>query len=132
MNDALFINALRLLPKNAWSRAVGVAAHAELPRPITRAAIRAFARAFKIDVEEADRPLSEFRTVGDFFTRRLRPGARPIDRRPGFATSPADGHILNFGASKTAPSSRPRAAASRWPTCCATRSKPPASPTDPG
>lgn len=97
MNDALFINALRLLPKNAWSRAVGVAAHAELPRPITRAAIRAFARAFKIDVEEADRPLSEFRTVGDFFTRRLRPGARPIDRRPGFATSPADGHILNFG-----------------------------------
>ncbi len=97
MNDALFINALRLLPKNAWSRAVGVAAHATLPRPITRAAIRGFARAFKVDVDEADRPLAEFRTVGEFFTRRLRPGARPIDRRPGFAVSPADGHILNFG-----------------------------------
>ena len=30
MNDALFIKALRLLPKNAWSRAVGAAAHAGL------------------------------------------------------------------------------------------------------
>ncbi|MCA9526568.1 MAG: phosphatidylserine decarboxylase [Myxococcales bacterium] len=97
MNDALFIGALRLLPKNAWSRAVGAAAYSPLPRAVHRAAIRAFARAYQVDVDEADRPLDEYRTVGEFFTRRLRPGARPIDRRPGFAVSPADGHILNSG-----------------------------------
>jgi len=97
LNDAFFIGALRLLPKNAWSRAVGAAAHAPMPRRVTQAAIRAFARAYHVDADEADRPLDEYPTVGEFFTRRLRSGARPIDERPGVAVSPADGHVLNCG-----------------------------------
>ena len=95
--DRVFLGALRLMPKNMLSRAVGAAAHARLPRPITRASIRAFASAYDIDVGEADRPLDEYRTLGDFFTRRLRTGARAIDRRPGVAASPADGKLLNGG-----------------------------------
>lgn len=97
LKDRLVFGAIDLLPKNLWSRAVGVAAHAKLPRPITQASIRAFARAYAIDVDEAAEPLSSFRTVGEFFTRRLKPGARPVDRRPGIAVSPADGHVLNCG-----------------------------------
>ena len=97
MRDRLYIGALGLLPKAAWSRAIGAAAHAPLPRPICQAAIRAFAKAYDINVDDAELPLDAYRTVGEFFTRRLKAGARPIDRRPGFAVAPCDGKVLNSG-----------------------------------
>lgn len=97
MKDALLIGTLGLVPKNLLSRAVGAAAHARLPSPITRASVRIFASRYGIDLDEAELPISEYRTIGELFTRRLKPGARPIDRRPGFAVSPADGHISNSG-----------------------------------
>ena len=43
--------------------------------------------------EEAEKPLSEYATFNDFFTRRLKPGARPL--ADGFV-SPADGRIRLF------------------------------------
>ena len=97
MRDRLYIGALGLLPKAAWSRAIGAAAHAPLPRPICQAAIRAFAKAYDINVDDAELPLDAYRTVGEFFTRRLKAGARPVDRRPGFAVAPCDGKVLNSG-----------------------------------
>ncbi len=97
MKDSLYLGALGLLPKNAFSRVVGAAAHAPLPSPVSQLAIRSFAKAFDIDLSEAERPISEYRTLGEFFIRRLRPGARPVDRRPGIVVSPADGHLANFG-----------------------------------
>jgi len=97
MSDKLFISALRLLPKNTWSRVVGSIAHARLPKVITAPSIRWFAKRYGIAVQDAELPLSEYRTVGHFFTRKLKPGARVIDRRPGFAVSPADGQVLNSG-----------------------------------
>src|SRR5467141_3867380 len=69
---------LRLLPKNTLSRAVGAACRASAPRPVVRAAIRAFARKYGVDASEAERPLDEYPTFTEFFTRRLKPGARPI------------------------------------------------------
>src|SRR5882672_291310 len=69
---------LRLLPKNTLSRAVGAACRASAPRPVVRAAIRAFARKYGVDASEAERPLDEYPTFTEFFTRRLKPGSRPI------------------------------------------------------
>lgn len=43
--------------------------------------------------EEAEKPLSEYASFNEFFTRRLRPGARPLG--DGF-TSPADGRIMLY------------------------------------
>ncbi|MCA9542729.1 MAG: phosphatidylserine decarboxylase [Myxococcales bacterium] len=97
MKDALALRALGLLPKNMWSRAIGHLAHLRLPEPVAGATVKGFARLYGIDVDEAEEPLTAYPSIGAFFTRRLKPGARPIDRRPGYAVSPADGHILNSG-----------------------------------
>src|SRR5438477_9815943 len=88
---------LRLLPKNTLSRAVGAACRASAPRPMVRAAIRAFARKYGVDASEAERPLEEYPTFTEFFTRRLKPGARrtaPGDRLP---VSPVDGTVGELG-----------------------------------
>lgn len=97
MKDRLYLGALGLLPRNAWSRAVGAAANAPLPRPLATLCVRGFARLYDIDLEEAEQPPESYANLGAFFVRRLRLGARPIDRRAGVAVSPADGKVLNFG-----------------------------------
>ena len=56
-----------------------------------------FARVYGIDVSEAEKPLAEYAGFDEFFTRKLRPGARPIDDAPGRVVSPADGTVVECG-----------------------------------
>ncbi|HTO98165.1 MAG TPA: archaetidylserine decarboxylase [Myxococcales bacterium] len=88
---------LRLLPKNTLSRAVGAACRANAPRPVVRALIRAFARKYGVDEAEAERPIEEYPTFTEFFTRRLKPGLRPIAPGEGLPVSPVDGTLGELG-----------------------------------
>jgi phosphatidylserine decarboxylase len=87
---------LRLLPKNTFSRMVGAACRMSAPRPVVRAAIHTFARRYGVDATEAERPLDDYPTFTEFFTRRLKPGARPIAPGP-VAVSPVDGTVGEVG-----------------------------------
>lgn len=62
----------------------------------SRAKIERFVSELGIDASEAERPLSEYRSLDDFFTRRLKPGARPIDREARHLITPGDGRLLAF------------------------------------
>lgn len=64
--------------------------------PSSRARIPAFIRQYQIHVEEILEPLESFRTFNDFFIRRLKPGARPIDPDPGAVVSPSDGQMVVY------------------------------------
>lgn len=88
---------LRLLPKNTLSRAVGAACRMNAPRPVVRAVIRAFARRYGVDETEAERPIDEYPTFTEFFTRRLKPGARPVAPGELLPISPVDGTIGELG-----------------------------------
>jgi phosphatidylserine decarboxylase len=88
---------LHLLPKNTLSRAVGAACRASAPRPVVRAAIRAFARKYGVDATEAERPIEDYPTFTEFFTRRLKPGARSIAPGDRLPVSPVDGTIGELG-----------------------------------
>jgi phosphatidylserine decarboxylase len=56
-----------------------------------------FARAYGIDLAEAEKPIDQYTGFDEFFTRRLVPGARPVDARPGRLVSPADGTVVESG-----------------------------------
>ena len=58
--------------------------------------IAPFIRDFKIDTTEFADPISHFRSFNDFFIRRLKPEARPIDPDEKKAILPADGRYLVF------------------------------------
>ena len=67
-----------------------------MKRPASRAKIQPFIRQYRTDVGElADDPGS-FRCFNDFFIRRLKSAARPIDDAPGAVVFPADGRHLGF------------------------------------
>jgi phosphatidylserine decarboxylase len=96
MRDRLFISTLRLLPKNALSRLVGRVTDARLPAAPLRAAMRSFARAYRIDLDESP-PLETYPTFGKFFARPLLPGRRPIAPGDEVVVSPVDALVSETG-----------------------------------
>lgn len=79
------------------SRLAGRLADARLPRPVLRAAIRAYSRLYRVDWSEVADPLEAFPTFNAFFTRRLRRGARPVAAGPGVVVSPSDSRLSALG-----------------------------------
>ena len=67
-----------------------------MDRPASRARVLPFIRQFGLDPAEFADPPESFRTFNEFFYRRLRPEARPIDPNPEVAVLPADGRHLGF------------------------------------
>lgn len=65
--------------------------------PVLRAAVRAYCRAYGVDLSDYDIPDGGYPTFDAFFTRRLRSGARAIDPDPGSLVSPADGRLEAAG-----------------------------------
>ena len=97
MDERNFMRLMRLLPKAALSSVVGQATRAKAPAAVHQAAMRAFARRYKVALAEAERPIEGYPTFADFFSRALRPDARPIDADPKALVSPVDGAISQLG-----------------------------------
>ena len=93
----LAAQTIRVLPRKGLSRALGWLTSAQAPQPIVEAAVRAFVKAYDVDLSEVDMPEAGFRTFDDFFTRRLQAGARPVDPDPTALVSPADGKMEDLG-----------------------------------
>ena len=90
-------SAWRVTPQRALSGIIGWWARRSLPNAVRPAYLRAFARNYGIDVAEAEKPIEEYGGVQEFFTRKLRAGARPVDTAPGVVVSPADGRVVDRG-----------------------------------
>jgi len=63
----------------------------------SRLFIARFAKMYNIQIDEAELPISEYRTLNAFFSRRLKPGARSIDPAPDSCVSPVDALITGIG-----------------------------------
>ena len=97
MADTLTLRILRYLPKNLISRVFGWFASWTRPRFFVKPFIRWFAGRFRIDLDEAARPIDDYPSLLAFFTRELKAGVRSIDRAPGVLVSPVDAAVGAFG-----------------------------------
>lgn len=88
---------IRWAPKRTFSTALGAVARIPVPRAARAAVYGAWARRFGIDLDEVELPLDEYANLDEFFTRRLRAGARPVDPDPEVAVSPVDAEVLELG-----------------------------------
>ncbi|MDR2560925.1 MAG: archaetidylserine decarboxylase [Holophagales bacterium] len=94
----ILLSLMRLYPKRLASIFVGWAASMRLPRPIRLPLLRWFACRYGIDSTEAEKPLDGYASLQEFFTRRLKPSARPQDEMlPGAINCPVDGRIVACG-----------------------------------
>lgn len=89
---------LHLLPRERITRALGKLTEAHVPRPILDPVLGAYSKAYNVNLGEAVVPDGGFRSFNEFFTRRLREGARTVDAGEGVMVSPADGRLDDAGA----------------------------------
>ena len=65
---------------------------------LSRLAIPRFIARHHVALEETEGDWRHYRTLGDFFTRPLRSGVRPLDPRSDVVLSPCDGTLVACGA----------------------------------
>jgi len=84
-----------VMPKHALTMLAG--AFASQPRGrATTAVIKRFVAQYRVNMSEAANPdIASYATFNDFFTRALKPGARPLADAPWIC--PVDGTISQFG-----------------------------------
>ncbi len=96
--DELFALLQRALPQQWMSKGMHALARSR-QRPIRNALIRTVLRSYpQIDMHEALQPDPfVYESFNAFFTRGLRPAARPIADDPQVAVSPVDGTVSQLG-----------------------------------
>ena len=79
------------------SRGMARIADWRMPRPLLQRVLRSYIRFYGVDMTEVEEPLESFPTFNDFFTRKLRAGARPIVSDPGVVVAPCDSRLATLG-----------------------------------
>ncbi|HQY10508.1 MAG TPA: archaetidylserine decarboxylase, partial [Burkholderiaceae bacterium] len=95
MSDRLAVLPQYLLPKQALTQLAGALARAQAGG-LTTAVIRWFVGRYGVNMAEAAEPdIARYASFNDFFTRPLKPGARPL--AAARLICPVDGAISQFG-----------------------------------
>ncbi|KIK55185.1 hypothetical protein GYMLUDRAFT_48164 [Collybiopsis luxurians FD-317 M1] len=90
------VHVLGALPLRNMSRVWGYINSLELPAWFRPFGFRVYALAFGCNLDEIEeQDLTAYRSLGEFFYRKLKEGARPVD--DAVLVSPADGTVLHFG-----------------------------------
>jgi phosphatidylserine decarboxylase len=96
VSDTLAVLPQYLLPKKALTAFAGTVAGAQAGAATT-ALIRWFVKRYQVNMDEALNPdIASYASFNEFFTRPLKPGARPL--APAAFICPVDGAISQFGA----------------------------------
>lgn len=95
MSDRLKVLLQHILPKQGLTTLAGRAARAQRGAATARM-IRWFVGRYGVNMSEAENPdIASYKSFNDFFTRPLRPGARPLADADFIC--PVDGAISQFG-----------------------------------
>lgn len=87
----------KMLPLRTLSRWWGWINSIELPVFLRSPILRTYIKAFGCNIDEAFiNDLKQYKNLGQFFRRALKPGIRPISQENG-VVSPVDGTILHLG-----------------------------------
>src|SRR5579872_984495 len=93
----LFVAMQYLLPQHFLSRQVHRLTRSRV-KPVKNALIGSFVRHFRPDMSDAADPEPrDYPSFNAFFTRSLRPGARPCDPDPRALACPVDGTVSQIG-----------------------------------
>lgn len=93
MSKHFFRLLTELSSRKSISRLTGAFAKSRASRRL----IPWFARTYGIRVEDAEKHVGDYASLNDFFSRRLKPGLRPVDAGENVVVSPVDSLITGMG-----------------------------------
>lgn len=92
----LRLSFYKAIPLRAMSRLWGYISGCYIPRQLRYWLYTAYSKLFGVIIDEIELPMESYKSLGEFFVRRLKDGARPICLdRP--LVSPADGTVVSVG-----------------------------------
>lgn len=92
------MNGFYFLPHHGVARVVGWLARLKRPVALKNAMIGWFIKHYAVRMDEASiSDYTQYQTFNDFFTRRLKPGIRPLAPSQNAIVSPVDGYLYEFG-----------------------------------
>lgn len=83
------------VPKNLISFFAGKLMQIQFPSRLNNKLIHLFAKIYHINLDEAEKPIANYRSIGDFFVRKLKEGMRPLGVSP--YVHPADSTMTARG-----------------------------------
>ncbi len=86
---------VKWIPKNLVSYIIGLFFRLFVPYPLNYPYLRILAFLFRVDLSEADKPLIMYHSFEELFTRKLKPGSRPLATGQEII-SPVDGTLIHL------------------------------------
>lgn len=84
---------IQLLNRKSFSQFIALFSKSK----ISRIFIPIYSKVYQINLEEMEKPLKEYKTIQELFTRKLQNGARLIDENPLSVVSPVDAILQEYG-----------------------------------
>lgn len=81
------------LPQKLISKMIGSFARSKMSKFL----IKPYSAIYKINLDEIEKPIDEYFSMTEFFTRKLKSGTRNIEKGERFILSPVDGTVSQFG-----------------------------------
>jgi len=88
---------IRVLPRRTIGRFVGDLCEARLHPTVSRAVVKAYCKAYRVDLSEVEHRDDPYESFDRFFTRCLRCGCRESTAPADDVVSPADGKVQSIG-----------------------------------
>ncbi len=96
-HNTFLLFLFKIIPKGFISRLMGFLARLYIPGLILNPVIVRYCNAYKVKPDEIDYPAAGFKTLDQFFTRKLKPGVHKINAEKDSVVSPVDASIDRFG-----------------------------------
>jgi len=97
LKQKLFIQSQYLLPQHLLSRCMGLLTNCKI-KWLKNALIKKFINKYHVNMQEAyHENINDYQSFNDFFTRKLKPGVRPINQDSNTIICPVDGSISQLG-----------------------------------
>ena len=93
MIDGIYRLMIDLLNRKSFSQLLAIFSKSR----ISRFLIPIYSKVYQLNLLEMEKPLKEYKTIHDLFTRKLQKGARLIDENPLSVISPVDAILQEYG-----------------------------------
>ena len=84
---------MAVLPQKTISKAVGKMAKSKL----SKVTIKPYAKLYNIDLKDVEKSIEDYHNLTDFFIRKMKKSARPINEQEDVVISPVDGLVTQMG-----------------------------------
>lgn len=97
IRERVAVDAIKWAPKSMYSGIVGWGARRKLPRSLRAPIYQAFANAVGAELGEVEHALTHYGSLGEFFARGLKPGARVLPEDERVWAAPCDCLVAEAG-----------------------------------